>query len=176
MRRLFFSTPVLVVLALGAGQVSGADSVSGSVVSRLCQHVKARKVLHVDRGQPEIIWSDGAMFEIARTFPREVQELIASSTSTRDLWPVVKRMSPDPAQGWLGAKIVKSGRGQERAVVESTDGKVTLHVASPYFEYLYGRYPNARIWIKSRLNAVLFVVDGNLRASVMPLAMPASAP
>ena len=175
MRRSIYFVPVLVALALVASQVSGADSVSDSVVARLCQHVKARKIMHVDRSQPEIIWSDGAMFEIARTFPRELEGLIAKPTSTRDLGPIVKRMSPDPAQGWQDAKIVKSGRGQEHATIQSADGKVTLQVASHYFDYLHERYPRARVWIKGNLNAVLFVVDGTLRASVMPIAGTASA-
>ena len=175
MRRPIYFVPVRVALALIAASLSGADSVSGSAVTRLCQHVKARKIMYVDRSQPEIIWSDGAMFEIARTFPRELQELIASPTSTRDLRLILKRMSPDPAQGWQEAKIVKLGRGQERAVVESGDGKLTLHVASPYFDYVHERYPGARLWIKDPLNAVLFIVDGTLRASVMPIAGPASA-
>ena len=148
---------------------------SDSVVARLCQHVKARKIMHVDRSQPEIIWSDGAMFEIAHTFPRELQELIATPTSTRDLRLILKRMSPDPAQGWQEAKIIKSARGQEHAVIQSGDGKVTLNVASPYFDYVHERYPSARIWVKDRLNAVLFTLDGTLRASVMPLAGPAVA-
>jgi hypothetical protein len=149
--------------------------VSGSVVARLCQHAKARKTMQVDRSQPEIIWSDGAMFEIARTFPRELQELITNPTLTRDLRPILKRMSPDPAQGWQEAKIVKAGRGQEHAEIESKDGQLTLRVASPYFDYVHGRHPGARIWVKDRLNAVLFIVDGTLRAAVMPIAGPASA-
>ena len=175
MRRSIYFVPVLVALVLAAGPVSGADSVGGSVVARLCQHVKARKVIYVDRSQPEIIWSDGAMFEIAKTFPRELQELIASPTSARDLRLILKRMSPDPAQGWQEAKIIKAGRSQEHAVIQSRDGKVTLHVASPYFDYVHERYPGARIWIKSHLDAVLFLVDGTLRASVMPIAGPAGA-
>ena len=175
MRRSIYFVSVLVALALFTGQVSGADSVSGSVVARLCQHVKARKIMYVDRSQPEIVWSDGAMFEIARTFPRELQELIASPTSSRDLRLILKRMSPDPAQGWQEAKILKSGRGQEHAEIQSRDGKITLRLASPYFDYVHDRYPGARIWIKNHLNAVLFLVDGTLRASVMPIAGPASA-
>ena len=175
MRRSIYFVSVLVALVLMAAPVSRADSVSGSVVARLCQHAKARKIMHVDRSQPEIIWSDGAMFEIARTFPRELQELIANPTSTRDLRLILKRMSPDPAQGWQEAKIVKAGRGQEHAMIESRDGKVTLRVASPYFDYVHDRYPAARISIKDRLNAVLFIVDGTLRAAVMPIAGPASA-
>jgi hypothetical protein len=176
MHRSIYFVPVIVALAFMEAQVSGADSVSASALARLCEHVKGRKIMYVDRSQPEIIWSDGAMFEIARTFPRELQELIANPTSTRDLRLILKRMSPDPAQGWQEAKIVKSGRGQEHAVIQSGDGKVTLHVASPYFNYVHERYPRARIWTRSKLDAVLFVVDGTLRASVMPIAGPGSAP
>jgi hypothetical protein len=175
MHRSIYSVPVLVVLAFLAAPLSGADSVSDSVVARLCQHVKARKIMQVDRSQPEIIWSDGAMLETARTFPRELQELITNSTSTRDLRLILKRMSPDPAQGWQEAKIIKTGRGQEHAVIQSRDGKITLNVASPYFDYVHGRYPGARLWVKDRLNAVLFIVDGTLRATVMPIAGPAGA-
>jgi hypothetical protein len=176
MRASTFSISLLVALAAMAAPMSSAESVSGAVVSRLCEHVKARKIMYVDRSQPEIIWSDGAMFEIARTFPRELEQLMAAPTATRDLRLILKRMVPDAEQGWQEAKIIRSGRGQERAAIQSRDGKLTLEVASPYFSYLHGRYPGARIWIKDRLNAVLFIVDGTLRGSVMPLAQPAGAP
>lgn len=171
-----FLIPLILALTAIVASGFGAESVSGDVVSRLCQHVKARKIMHVDRGQPEIIWSDGAMFEVAKTFPRELEALIAAPTVTRDFQPMLKRMVPDPEQGWQEARIVRSGRGQEHAVVQSKDGKLSLEVASPYFNYLHARYPGARIWIKNPLNAVVFMADKTVRALVMPIAKPATAP
>jgi hypothetical protein len=169
MRESFFATMLIFVLGAVSARVLGSDSVSSGVVTRLCQHVKERKVMLVDRGQAEIIWSDGAMFEIARTFPRELQELQSAPTAVRDLRPVVTRMSANVTEGWQDAKIIRSGRGQEHAVVESKDGKVTARLASPYFDYLHERYPAARIRIKSSMDPVLFVVDGTLRGSIMPI-------
>src|SRR3954468_13979282 len=88
MRGCNSSIALIFACAVTAGRVSGSDAVGAGVVTRLCQHVKERKVMLVDRSQPEIIWSDGAMFEIAGTFPREVQELISTPTRTQDLHPV----------------------------------------------------------------------------------------
>jgi hypothetical protein len=176
MRGCPFLVPVFFALIVMVPPVSHAVSVSGAVVSRLCEHVKARKTIYVDRSQPEIIWSDGAMFEVAKAFPRELEELMAAPTGKPDLRLILKRMVPDPEKGWQEAKVVRSGRGQDRAVVESRDGRLTLDVASPYFGYLDARHPRARIWIKDRLSAVVFMVDGTLHGAVMPMAMPAGAP
>jgi hypothetical protein len=174
MRASIFSISVLNALAAIATPMWSAESVSGAVVSRLCEHVKARKIMHVDRSEPEIIWSDGAMFEIAKSFPRELDELLATPTATRDLRPILKRMVPNAEQGWQEAKIVRPGRGPEHAAIQSRDGKLIVEVASPYFAYLHGRYPGARIWLKDPLNPVLFMVDATLRGAVMPIAKAAS--
>jgi hypothetical protein len=106
-------------------------------------------------------------------FSRELQELLAAPTSTRELRSAITRLSDDSKPEWQDAKIVKSGRGAERAVLESKDGKVTLHVASPYFDYIHERYPGARLRIKNNLSPVLFKVGATVRACVMPVEMPA---
>ena len=170
-RRLF---PTVFIFALAAVTTHGlaSDSVSAAATSRLCQHVKQRKTVYVDKTKPEIIWSDGAMFEMARTFPRELQELIATPTETRDMHPTLARMSGKTEEGWQDAKGPRSSRSQEPAVIESADGKITVRVASPYFNYLHERYPKAQLRVKGALNPVLFVVDGTVRAAVMPIAMP----
>ena len=167
---------VLVSIAPGAVLVQAAADVSSGVVSRLSEHVKARKTLYVDRTGPEMIWSDGAMYEVAKTVPRELETLLAPAKGGPDMRAIMKRFTPNPEQGWQEAKIVRSGRGQEPAVIESRDGQHTLDVASPYFDYLHGRYPQARLWIKDRLSPVVLMVDGSVRGMVMPMASSKSPP
>ena len=170
------STFLLLIIALGAiSQVSAAE-VSAGVVSRLSEHVKTRKTLYVDRTGPEMIWSDGAMYEVTKSVPRELEALLAPAKGGPDMQAIMKRFTPQAEQGWQEAKIVRSGRGQEPAVIESKDGQHTLDVAAPYFDYLHGRYPKARLWLKDRLSPLVFMVDGNVRAMVMPMASSKSPP
>src|SRR5262245_54125237 len=140
MRSCIFSAALVFALA-AVVSLSASDGASASTTSRLCQHVKERKRMIVDSSKPDIIWSDGAMFEMARTFPRELQELIAAPTAKTDLQPVLSRMSGKTEDGWQDAKPVRSLLGgREHASVESADGKLNLRMASPYFDYLHERY------------------------------------
>ena len=168
MRRNLFSTVVLLALVVMA-PAAASDSVSSGTAARLCEFVKARKTMHVDKTGPETIWSDGAIFEVARTFPRELQELIAAPTVTRDLQLFLTRMTGKTEQGWQDASGPRSSR-QDHAAVESADGKIKVRVASPYFNYLKERYPRAQLRIQSAYSPILFVIDGAVRAAVMPVA------
>ena len=168
---------ISVTVALGAiSSLMSAAEASAGVVSRLSQQVKARKIMYVDRSQGEIIWSDGAMYEITKTVPRELEALLVAPTGSPDMRLILNRFMPKPEQGWQEARIVRSGRGQKPAVIQSKDGQHTLDVAPAYFDYLHERYPNARLWIKDRLAPVVLMVDGAIRGMVMPLAKPNSPP
>lgn len=171
MRTPLLSVALGLVLAVPSG-AAASDGATAASTAALCQQVKQRKTVIVDKTKPEIVWSDGAMFEVARTFPRELQELIDAPTATRDLHTLLSRMSGKAEEGWLDAKTPRPPRGGAHAIVESTIGSVTLHLASPYFNYLHERYPGARLRIKGPLDPILFFVDGTVRAAVMPIAMP----
>jgi hypothetical protein len=147
---------------------SSSGAASAGAVTRLCEHVKARKNLVVDRSKPDIIWTDGAMFEIAPSFPRELQELMSTPTSSRDLHSVITKLSDDTTPDWQDAKPARSSRG-ERVAVESKDGKITVSLASQYCDYMRERYPNAQIRIKGEFNPVLFKVGGKVRGAIMPV-------
>jgi hypothetical protein len=171
------STILSVIVALGAISSAGsAAEASAGAVSRLTEQMKTRKNIYVDRTGPEMIWSDGAMYEVTKSVPRGLEASLAPAKGGPDMRAILARFTPKAEQGWQEAKIVRSGRGQEPAVIESKDGKHTLDVASAYFDYLHERYPKARLWIKDRLTPVVFVVDGNVRAMVMGLAKPNSPP
>ena len=175
MRASIFFVSVTVALGPISSWMSAAEASAGAV-SRLSQHVKARKILYVERSQGEIIWSDGAMYEITKTVPRELETLLAPAKGGPDMRGILNRFTPKPEQGWQEAKIVRSGRGEEPAVIQSKDGQHTLEVASAYFDYLHERYPKARFWLKDRLSPVVLMVDGSVRGMVMPLAKPNSGP
>jgi hypothetical protein len=116
------------------------------------------------------------MYEITKTVPRELEALLAPAKGGPDMRGILNRFTPKSEQGWQEAKIVRSGRGEEPAVLQSNDGQHTLDVASAYFDYLHERYPNAHLWIKDRLAPVVLTVDGNTRGMVMPMAKPNSPP
>lgn len=147
--------------------VFGSDNVSSGVVARLCEHVKARKMFLVDTSQSEVIWSDGAVFEMAKSFPSGVQELITTSTSKRELRPAVTRWYTAQKTDYQDGKIGRSSGGN--TTVTSADGKVTLKVATPYMDYLKERYPRARIRVKSEMDPILFMVDDTVRGAVMAI-------
>ena len=105
-------------------------------VARLCQAVKERKQVIVDNEQPEIIWSDGAMFEVAAKFPAAVQELISASKDRRNLKPTIARMNAGLGPDWKDATLSRSPSGETYRTVKSSDGAVSVRVSSAYLDYL----------------------------------------
>jgi hypothetical protein len=161
--KLICILPLASLVLLQMPAALGSDA-----VARLCQAVKDRKQMIVDNAQAEIIWSDGAMFEVAGKFPPALEELIAAAKNHRDLKPTITRMSRDLAE-WKDASISRSPKGDGFRVVKSSDGELSLTVSSAYIDYLRERYPNARIRIKAELQPILFLVGGVVRGAVMPI-------
>ncbi len=138
------------------------------VVARLCAHVSQnRKKVIVDVNEAGI-WSDGAILEVGGNFPPALQELISRPTMQRDIRSFVTRVDSGKSPEWQDAMAVPSPRGERFAGIKSADGKMTATVEAIYVEYLRQRYPGALLRIKGEFDPVLFVVGGELRASVMP--------
>jgi hypothetical protein len=123
----------------------------------------------VDNAQPEIIWSDGAMFEVASKFPAALQELISASNNHRDLKPVIARMAADLGVNWKDATVSRSPKGEKFRTVRSADGTLSVTVSSAYIDYLKERYPKARVRIKGDLQPVIFLVGDAIRGAIMPI-------
>jgi hypothetical protein len=149
----------------------GSDS---SAVARLCQTVKDRNKMIVDKGQTEVIWSDGAMFEVNSKFPAALQELISASKEHRDLKPAIARLTAGP--DWKDATVSRSSGGDPHRTVKSSDGTVSVKASSAYLDYVKERYPNARVRIKGEFQPIVFQVGDTVRAAVMPIrsATPAT--
>jgi 3-deoxy-D-arabino-heptulosonate 7-phosphate (DAHP) synthase class II len=140
------------------------------VVSRLCQHiVQNRQKMIVDASQVEVVWSDGAILEFGTNFPVALQKLISEPTQYRDIRSVVAKLQTEKSPEWKSALVAGSSQGDRYATIRSTDGSVTTFVQSLYVEYLHERYPTAGIRIRGRLDPVLFLIGGEVRASVMPV-------
>ena len=147
----------------------GSDS---GAVARLCQAVKERKKMIVDKEQPEVIWSDGAMFEVASRFPAPLQELISASQENRSLKPVIARMAAGLGPDWKDATVSRSPSGDPHRTVKTSDGTISVRASSAYVDYLKERYPNARVRLKGELEPILFLVGDTIRAAVMPIRSP----
>jgi hypothetical protein len=166
MRHLLLCPFLFLALAITARPVLASDA-SATTTARLCDQLKQRKVMYVDKTKPDTLWSDGAIFEMARAFPRELQALIDAPTRTQDLHLFLSRMTGKTEEGWQDGSAPRLSRGPEHAVIESADGKIKVRVASAYFNYLNERYPRAKLRVKDNLSPILFVVDGTVRAVVM---------
>ena len=153
--------------------VPPAFASDSSAVARLCQAVKDRKQMIVDKAQAEVIWSDGAMFEVNTKFPATVQELISASKDIRDLKPAIARLTAGP--DWKDATVSRSSSGDPHRTVKSSDGTVSLKASSAYMDYVKERYPNARVRIKGEFQPIVFMVGDTVRAAVMPIRSAAPA-
>jgi hypothetical protein len=149
--------------------VHSANGSDSGAVARLCQAVKERKQIIVDREQAEVIWSDGAMFEVASKFPAALQELISASKDNRNLKPTIARMTAGLGPDWKDADLTRSAIGEAHRTVRSSDGTLSLKVSAAYIDYLKERYPNARVRIKGEFQPVVFLVGDTLRGAVMPI-------
>lgn len=145
------------------GQQSGA-------IARLCHHiVEQRQKMLVDAKRSEIIWSDGAILEVGANFPGALQELISRPTEHQNLWSFVEHLETDADTPWRNASVNRSAPDDTLANVGSMDGKVSATVMSLYTDYLEQRYPTASIRIKGEFEPIIFVVDGKIRATLMPV-------
>src|SRR5262249_39086227 len=145
------------------GDGASGSGGQGDVVARLCQHLTRdrRKVL-VDTSQPETIWSDGAIFEIAANYPPALQEMISHPTGNRDIRSFVKTLVPRLPAEWKEASIKTSPRGDRYFSIQSNDGTVTATIDALYVEYVQYRYPTAMVKVKGEFEPVVFLVDGQL--------------
>jgi hypothetical protein len=70
---------------------------------------------------------------------------------------------------WKDASVAPSSSDKRYTTIRSSDGKIETSVESLYVEYLGERYPTASIRIRGRLEPIVFLVDGQVRASLMPV-------
>jgi hypothetical protein len=146
---------------------------SSDVPGQLCQYIveTGRRIL-VDTDETEIIWSDGAMLEIGRRFPPALQSLISRSGEYHHLRCFVKQLvDKAAASGWKVASVERSPQGNAYSIVRSRDGKISASFNSLYINYLRQRYPKAVIRITGTLEPIMYVVDGRIRAAVMPVKL-----
>src|SRR5579862_8335160 len=68
------------LVAISCGCRPAAHPSADDVIQRLCQHITDRKTVIVDNNQPDNMWSDGAMLEVATDFPAPLAKLISQPT------------------------------------------------------------------------------------------------
>jgi hypothetical protein len=169
-----FAQILLAVAFIGLGMPVVHADASAASVARLVEQINQRKTMMVDKSEPEMVWSDGAMLEVNKTFPGPIQEVISRSTNDRPMRPIIARFLANKPEEWKDARIGASR--DNYVVVESTDGKLKLHVAAVYMNYLRERYPRAKVRVQGELSPVLFMIDGAVRATVMPIKTSAPPP
>jgi len=170
-RAISLITLIFTTMCLVAGfPAKGAD-----VIDRLCQHIlENRKKMILDGGtnQTETIWSDGAILEIGRNFPPALQKLISKPTMYRDIGSTVQQLgstASDPQ--WKDAAAAPITQGQRYVKIQSLDHKVSVKVESLYIEYLQQRCPKAQIRVKEERGPAVFIVNGRVRAAIMPVIL-----
>ena len=157
--------------AIHFADAGGGDPKSdpSHIITRLCRHIigqRHKMIIDIDPGTA--VWSDGAILEIATDFPSELQQLISRPTHYQDIRSFLKGLDAD-APEWRRASAARSERGDRYAVIRSLDQMISTTVESLYVEYLAQRYPTADIRIKGQFEPVIFVVDGEIRACLMPV-------
>jgi hypothetical protein len=140
------------------------------VVTRLCQHIvhKRGKMIVDINHPPAIIWSDGAILEVGTMFSDSLQELISRPTQYHDIQSFVTQLDVKSPQ-WRGADVTCSLADANHVIVRTLDDKISTTVEALYIQYLGHRYPAATIRMRGELEPVIFVVDGKIRASLMPV-------
>ena len=173
MKALRRCTLVSLIAALPFATACHKDDASGKnneVVDRLCRHILLnRQKVIVDTNQAELVWSDGAILEIAEHFPPGLHEIISQPSHYHDIRSFLKQFEGARATNWKQASVERSARGKRYAIVKSRDEAVSALVESLYLDYLKARYPKAQIRIREKFEPIIFVVGNEIRASVMPL-------
>lgn len=143
-----------------------------AAASRLCQHIAFNRLsIVVDTNKAEIVWSDGRILECGTNFPSALQGIIARPDHYHDIRAFVAKLQADGSTGWRNASVVRTSNSDRYSTIRSSDGSVSVTVQSLYLEYLHERYPTASIRVKGQFDPILFLVGGELKASVMPVKL-----
>jgi len=155
--------------------ITGFSAKGSDVIDRLCQHiVENRKKMILDgaTNQTETIWSDGAILEVGTNFPPALQKLISKPTMYRDIGSTLQRLGSSASDSqWKEAAAAPISQGQRYLKIQSLDHKVTVQVESLYIEYLQQRCPKAQIRVKEERGPAVFIVNGRVRAAIMPVIL-----
>jgi hypothetical protein len=125
----------------------------------------------VDTNKAEIVWSDGRILEFGTNFPDAVQGIIARPDDYHDIRSFVAKLQAGNSAEWRNASVVRASNSDRYSTIRSTDGSVSTTVQSLYLEYVHERFPTASVRIKGKLDPILFLVGGEVRASVMPVKL-----
>jgi hypothetical protein len=169
-RLLTFISLMAVSLAISSCKDGDRPTPPTDVVTRLCQHIiQNRQKIIVDTNQAEIVWSDGAILEAGTDLPAALQELISHPTHHHDIRSFLKQLDRESGTAWREASVHRSPQGASYSIVRSVDGKISAKVESLYVDYLRQQYPGAIIRVRGEFEPVIFLVAGQIRASVMPV-------
>ena len=134
---------------------------------RLCNHIAgSRKRMIVNPIGSETVWSDGALMERATDFPAPLRALIDKPTETRDMLALLQSIDSRNSE-WHAADLRRTGEGD--FACEVTDGTIKAPVHCVYTSYLQARYPTGKVRLLAAVEPILFVVDGRLKAVLMPV-------
>lgn len=153
-------------LVVAAAPKAGSAEAKGDALAALIKK-QGREVL-VDTSDGETIWSDSAVLERNKTFPKSIVALIASPSPDRKLEPgkVAGFLSSyqQHRDGYAPGAVERAGpscfvvRGALRALVNCT-----------YVDYLQARYPGANFFVHGALEPVLLLEQDRLHAMLMPM-------
>ena len=144
---------------------------SPDAASHLYQYiVQSRRNFIVDTNQAEIAWSDGVILEIGTSFPDGLQDLISHPTHYQNIRSFLTELDIKSTQ-WQEASVTPSPLGDNYAAIRTTDGKIRVSAQSIYVEYLNQQYPAATILVRGESEPIVYVEDGEIRASLMPVKL-----
>ena len=153
--------------------IAGLSAKGSDVTDRLCQHIlenRKKMILDGATNQPETVWSDGAILEVGTNFPPALQKLISKPTMYRNIRSTIQQLEASASDAqWKDAAASPIVQGQRYLKVQSLDHKVTVSVEALYVEYLQQRCPKAHIRLRSEQGPVVFIMNGQVRAGIMPV-------
>jgi hypothetical protein len=133
---------------------------------RLARQVENRQKLFVNKVGDELVWSDGAILERGKAFPKQLAELIAKPTEQKDVLTFLNDVERRQGE-WHPARIQRLGTGDFDCQVN--DGMVAIDVNCIYVNYLESRWRKAGFKLRAPLEPILLVEDGHVRAALMPV-------
>ena len=115
--------------AAGPGRRDCAPAASETAVELLCSLIAARRTMVVNKVGSDVLWSDGAMFEIGGRFPPRLQRMISVPTRRHDARPYLAALQASLNAEWLPAAVDAQtrsdgqARGVRRSLVAGSDAR-----------------------------------------------------
>jgi hypothetical protein len=148
-------------------QIAAAELLRGHIATQ------QRKVI-TDTNSTRILWSDGVILEVADRLPLTINSILNGTPYHTDLQRFLNGTQQQLHAEYHPARMREKSSREGYIEFESASAtpKIQSFVNPVYVAYVQARYPASAVLLKGKYDPVVFTVDGQIRALILPFKLP----